>query len=59
MKARELAEKLMKNPDFDVKFSFTEEDGSEWGLTCRSFENVDIADIGHSDGVIVLSGDEN
>lgn len=59
MKAREIAEKLMKNPDFEVKFNFIEKDDSSWGLTCRSFENIDVIDIGYSDGVIVLSGDED
>lgn len=58
MKAQELAEKLMKNPDFDVNFIFTEEDESTWTLTCRNFENIKIVDIWHNDGIIVLSGKE-
>lgn len=56
--AKELAEELMKHPDFEVKFSFIEPDGSNWGLTCRSFEGIDVIDIGYSDKTIVLSGEE-
>lgn len=58
MKARELAEKLMLNPDFDVQFSFCEKDLSEYGLTLRNFYNIVIDDIGYSSKVIILGGDE-
>lgn len=58
MKAKELAEKLLRYPDFDIRFSFMEKDNSEWGITLRSFEDVDITDIGHSDKLIVLGGKE-
>lgn len=58
MKAKELAEKLLRHPDFDVRFSFVERDNSRWGLTIRSFEDIDIIDIGYSDKVILLGGNE-
>lgn len=61
MKARELAEQLLKNPDFDVKFSFNEIEDfkvSNWGVDIREFNNISIGDIGYSDQVIILNGDE-
>ena len=58
MKAKELALQLLKNPDFDIEFSFSEKDNSKWGITVRSFEDVKIDDIGYSDCVILLGGDE-
>ena len=58
MKAKELAEALLRNPDFEVKFCFSEINDSSYGMSVRSFENVEIADIGWSDKIIVLSGDE-
>jgi hypothetical protein len=60
MKAKELAENLLKYPDFDVE------------LTCMTFKRdgihtpfpdiynykiKGIADIGHSDRIIVLDGE--
>lgn len=58
MKARELAEKLLQYPDFEVRFCFIEPDGSHYGISLRSFEDIDIADIGHSEKKIILGGDE-
>ena len=58
MKAKELADKLLQYPDFNVSFSFMEPDGSHYGICLRSFNDIDIADIGHSDKVIVLGGEE-
>jgi len=58
MKAKDLAIKLLQNPDFDVRFSFTEKDDSEWGINVRTFEKVSIGDIGHSDKIICLAGTE-
>jgi hypothetical protein len=60
MKARELAEELLKNPEFDVAFTFDDlkhvpADG--WP-DYRHFENVTIGDIGYSDKVICLDGVE-
>lgn len=59
MKARELAEKLMEHPDFDVEFIFSEEfnENDKWP-TIRKFNNISIGDIGHSDKIIILDGEE-
>ena len=59
MKAKELAEQLLKHPDFDLQFNFIESEGTEWGLKLRSFDNIHITDIGHSDKVIILGGKED
>ncbi len=53
MKAKELAELLLENPDFNVKFSFF-----DTGFELRSFEDVKIDDVGHSDKIIKLGGEE-
>lgn len=61
MKAKELAEELLKNPDFEVKFSVMETITDELGdlfLYMKRFGNLDIVDVGHSDKVIILGGDE-
>jgi len=58
MEAKELAKKLLEHPDFDVVFSFSEIDNSSYGMSVRRFEDVEIHDIGYSDGVISLGGDE-
>ena len=68
MKAKELAEKLLQNPDFDVEFLFTTYYETEvWtnngiikaqtGKQVDKYKNVDIADIGYSDRVIILTGE--
>ena len=57
MKAKELIELLREHEDFDVEFVFS--DGvSPHGLNVRVFNNLSLADIGHSDKVVRLSGDE-
>jgi len=56
MKARELAEQLMRHPDFEVDFSFMEEDGSMWGIALRTFRVNGVGDVGHSEKVIKLDG---
>ena len=58
MKASELAEELVRCGDFDVEFSFSELDGSDYGLAIRRFKGISICDIGHSDKVVILSGKE-
>lgn len=57
MKAKELAEQLLKNPDFDVVFNTIDNAGS-FGFNVRQFKNIDITDIGHSDKTIILGGEE-
>ncbi len=56
MTAQELIEFLQKHPDFKVEFIFTDKDKDV--LTYRTFDNLDIADIGYSSKVILLTGDE-
>lgn len=58
MKAKELAEELLKHPDFDIKFHFMGFDDTEKWPIMFSFDNVNICDIGYSDKVIILSGTE-
>lgn len=54
MKAKELAEKLLENPDFDVKAVFVDYfSGGSWPKH-HTLKVCGIADIGHSDKVIVL-----
>ena len=56
MKAKELAELLLDLPEFEVEFSFMDTNHGNFDLRC--FENVKIDDVGHSDKVIKLGGDE-
>lgn len=53
MKAKELAEKILEYPDFDVEFGILEPDGSPYGIGLRTF-SVMIDDIGYSSKVIKL-----
>ena len=55
--ARNLARSLLRYPDFDVRFSFSKTDDSDYGMTVHSFNKIDIHDIGHSNQVILLSGE--
>lgn len=57
MKAKDLAEQLLKHPDFDVHFNLFERDDSDYGASLRTFD-AKIIDIGHSDKVIKLGGVE-
>lgn len=57
MKAKDLADKLLEHPDFEVKFHDFRYDITSGKMSCDSWENVDITDIGHSDKVIVLGGE--
>lgn len=57
MKAKELAAKLLKYPDFEVKFHDFRQEFPGGSLICDSWSNIDIGDIGHSDKVIVLTGE--
>jgi len=59
MKASKLAEILLQNPDFDVRFTILDKDDSEWGLHLRVFNIGDrLPDIGYSDKIISISGVE-
>jgi hypothetical protein len=57
VKSHELAKKLLECPDFELQFS-----GMlisfEYGHKYARFDQLEIADIGHSDKVIIITGDE-
>ena len=54
MTAKELAEKLLEHPDFKVKGVFVEYFSNDMWPRHHSVNVCGIADIGHSDRVIVL-----
>ena len=63
MKAKDLASKLMENPDFDVEFTFVDYTERPDDKICmfrniRKFKDIDIEDIGYSSKVIQLGGAE-
>ena len=61
MKAKELAELLLKNPDFDVKCVFcdTSKCSLDYLYPDYYFKNVTgVADVGHSEKVIVLDAED-
>jgi len=59
MKAKELSRLLLEHPDFDVNFSFSEEDDSKWGISVRTFDiDEKSIDLGHSDKILSLGGTE-
>ena len=62
MKAKELAEELLKYPDFDVELSYItfKYDGIHTPFpNIYNYKIKGIADIGHSDKVIILNGEQN
>jgi hypothetical protein len=58
MKAKELAEELLKHPDFDVELIYMtfERDGIPFPDIYK-YKIKGIADIGHSDKIIILDGE--
>lgn len=56
MTAKELATKLLEHPDFEVKFISCYQECACAPLIYDTYEITGIADIGHSDKVIVLDG---
>lgn len=56
MKGKELAEIAMQYPDFEFEFVFI--DGFDKFPNVRGFGQLVLADVGHSDKVVLLSGDE-
>lgn len=57
MKAKELAEKLLENPEFEVEAVHLYP-STGWGLTMDKYSVNGLADIGYSDGVAVLDLDQ-
>ena len=58
MTGKELEKICREYPDFDFQFIFLDGDNGKF-LNIRSFSELEIADIGHSDKVVLLSGKEN
>ena len=56
MKGKELAEIATKYEEFEFEFVFT--DGYGKFPNVRAFNNLELADVGHSDKVVLLSGEE-
>ncbi len=62
MTAKELADELLKYPDFGVEFvhsTFIRDGIHTLFPDISSFRITGIADIGHSDKVIILDGESN
>lgn len=57
MKGKELAKLLMQYPDMEVKFTISFQECPCAPLIYETYEITGIADIGHSDKVIVLDGE--
>lgn len=56
MKGKELKELCEQYPGFEFEFRFT--DGYSTFPNIRSFNHLELCDIGHSDKVIIITGDE-
>ena len=62
MKAKDLANELLKHPDFDVEFIYSTfiRDGIHTPFPdIYSYKITGIADVGYSDKVIILDGKSN
>lgn len=59
MKGSELKKLCEQYEDFDFEFCFTDEpvDGSKYP-NFRFFNKLELADVGHSDKRVLLSGEE-
>lgn len=56
MKGEELKKICEQYPEFEFEFKFT--DGYSRFPNIRTFNNLELTDVGHSDKIIVLTGDE-
>lgn len=57
MLGKDLQKLCEEYPDFDFQFTFT--DGYSRFPNVRTFENLTLEDIGHSDKIVLLSGEEH
>ena len=57
MTGEELKKICEQYPDYEFEFSFT--DGYSKFPNIRTFINLELADVGHSDKVIIVTGEEN
>lgn len=56
MTGKELKELCEQYPDFVFEFVFT--DGYSKFPNVRTFKNLELADVGHSSCIVLLSGEE-
>lgn len=57
MKGKDLINLAEEYPDFEFEFRFT--DGYSNFPNVRSFNHLELCDVGHSDKVVILTGDED
>lgn len=57
MLGKDLMKLCEKYPDFDFEFSFTDGNNGRF-INVRHFEKLELCDVGHSDKVVILSGEE-
>ncbi len=58
MKAKKVAELLLKYPEFEVEVNGLYPDGSDYGIALIQGKVIGIADIGHSEKVLILNVEE-
>ena len=57
MKGEELKKLCEQYSDFEFEFRFT--DGYSTFPNVRSFNHLELCDIGHSDKIVIITGDEH
>ena len=57
MKGKDLIKLAEAYSDFEFEFRFT--DGYSNFPNVRSFNHLELCDVGHSDKVVILTGDED
>lgn len=57
MKAKELAEQLLKNPDFDIVFNVVD-NGGGFGFNIKQFVNVNIINVNYNNKTIICGGED-
>lgn len=57
MKGKDLIKLAEEYPDFEFEFRFT--DGYSNFPNVRSFNHLELCDVGHSDKIVILTGDED
>lgn len=57
MLGKDLAKICEQYADFEFEFIFTDGNNGRF-LNVRSFDNLELCDVGHSDKVVLLTGNE-
>lgn len=57
MKGNDLLKLCEQYPDYEFEFSFT--DGCSKFPNVRTFDNLELCDIGHSNKIVILTGNED